>query len=79
MEKKNVKKVKSSAKKLKIKTTEQSELKSFLVVVLVVIGCVLGLYIVTVAFVAPKETEKAKIRACFLSIPKHSTNNFLPT
>lgn len=60
MEKKNVKKVKSSAKKLKIKTTEQSELKSFLVVVLVVIGCVLGLYIVTVAFVAPKETEKTK-------------------
>lgn len=58
MEKKNVKKIKSSAKKLKIKTTEQSELKSFLIVILVVLGCVLGLYIITTVFVAEKEPEK---------------------
>lgn len=58
MEKKKVKKIKSSAKKLKIQTTEQSELKSFLAVILVVVGCVLGLYIVTTVFVAEDEVEK---------------------
>ena len=58
MEKKKVKKIKSSAKKLKIQTTEQSELKSFLAVILVVVGCVLGLYIITAVFVAEDEVEK---------------------
>ena len=57
MEKKKERKVKSSMKKLNVKTTEQSELKSFIIVVLVVLACVLGLYFITTAFVAEDKAE----------------------
>lgn len=66
MEKKKEKKVKSNIGKMKVKTTEQIELKNFLIVILVVLVCVLGLYFMTRAFVTKDlfgndETEEKEV------------------
>lgn len=58
MEKK-AKRVKSNVNTMKVQTTEQAELKSFLVVIGVVLLCVLGLWLVTDKVVnKDKEEEK---------------------
>ena len=59
MEKKKAKKVKSNANSMKVQTTEQSELKSFLIVIGVVVVCVLGLWLITDK-VVNKEKEEEK-------------------
>lgn len=59
MEKKKVRKVKSNVNTMKVQTTEQSELKSFFIVIFVVVLCVLGLWLVTDKVVnKDKEEEK---------------------
>lgn len=59
MEKKKTRKVKSNVNTMKVQTTEQSELKSFLVVIGVVVLCVLGLWLITDKVVNKnKEEEK---------------------
>lgn len=61
MEKKD-KNVRSNVGKMNVKTSEQIELKNFILVILVVVICVAGLYLVTRAFVTkdliPKEEEE---------------------
>ena len=60
MEKKKVKRVKSKSNTMKVQTTEQSELKSFLVVIGVVVLCVLGLWLITDKVVNKEQEEEAE-------------------
>lgn len=65
MEKKKDNNVRSNVGKMNVQTTEQIELKNFILVILVVVICVAGLYLVTRAFVTkdliPKEEEQTVI------------------
>lgn len=60
MEKKKVRKVNSNTNTMKVQTTEQSELKSFLIVIGVVVLCVLGLWLVTDKVVNKEKEEEKK-------------------
>lgn len=61
MEKKKNNNVRSNVGKMNVQTTEQIELKNFILVILVVVICVAGLYLVTRAFITkdlfPKDEE----------------------
>lgn len=57
MEKKKTKKVKSKINTMKVQTSEQAELKSFLIVIGVVLVCVLGLWIITDKVVSKNSNE----------------------